>query len=118
MFIDCYFLNDVLNMSDHKPVRACINFNVPIQNSLNFEAYDDMNELKTINLPPNLENIQINTEFSQILLNQMKQYENSESESEYDKQNTINIIYRQLTDSIKKSYDTCSTTMTVNEYNK
>jgi len=51
MFIDCYFLNDVLNMSDHKPVRACINFNVPIQNSLNFDAYDDINAVKTIKLP-------------------------------------------------------------------
>ena len=46
----------------------------------------------------------------------MKQYEKLESDSKYDKQNTINIMYRQLTDSIKIAYDSCSTT--VNEYNK
>ena len=48
----------------------------------------------------------------------MKQYEKLESDSKYDKQNTINIMYRQFTDSIKMAYDSCSTTMTVNEYNK
>jgi hypothetical protein len=92
MFINCSFLDNIINLSDHKPVQLSISFNVPIRNFIDYNKNDEnLNELKIIKLSPNLENEEINKKFNQILLDQMKLFENITIDNESNKQNTINI---------------------------
>ena len=48
----------------------------------------------------------------------MKLFENITIDNASNKQNTINIMYKQLTDSIKIAFDSCSTTTTIKEFTK
>ena len=105
-------------MSDHKPVQVCLTFidSSPIFNKV--DLINNENEFKTITLPPKLENIEICNKFNLILVDQMKEYVNIQSNNSSDKQAMINIMYSQLTNSIKFAYDACSSTTTINELKK
>ena len=115
LLVRCSFLDDIINLSDHKTVQVCITFN---ESPYIFNREDRVNqdeELLTITLPPNLENVEICNKFNQILVDQMKQYDNFPLNESSNKQVIINIMYTQLTSSIKFAYDACSSTTTMNK---
>ena len=118
MLVSSSFLDDIINLSDHKPIQVCITFNKSNRIFNFFDKNNCDNEVKTITLLPNLENEEINKKFNRILLDQMKQYENIQIDDSSNKQAVVNMMYVQLTSSIKFAFDSCSSTTTMRESKK
>jgi hypothetical protein len=74
--VRCLFLDDVKSLSDHKPVQIWITFDT-MCSSINYaDKIDNADEFEIINLPPNLDNIEMCKKFNRVLMDQMKQYDN------------------------------------------
>ena len=118
LMVSCSFLDDVINLSDHKPVQIRITFDT-MCSRINYEdKIDNTDEFETINLPPNLDNIEMCKKFNRVLIDQMRQYDNLPIDNFSDKQNIINRMYQQLSSSIRFAFDSCSSTTSINKLKK
>ena len=116
--VRCSFLDDVINLSDHKPVQIWITFDTMCSRINYADKIDNTDEFETINLPPNLDNIEMCKKFNRVLMDQMKQYDNLPIDNFSDKQNIINRMYQQLSSSIRFAFDSCSSTTSINKLKK
>ena len=110
------YIDDDINLSDHKPLVIIIllNNNFSTNNSINV---DMQNCNKIIKLPPNFDNQEVYDKFNTLIMNNMQEYVNQPIEDVLNKQAIINIMYSQLSSVIRSTYDSCSRVVSVNSIN-
>jgi hypothetical protein len=71
LMVRCSFLDDVINLSDHKPVQIWITFDTMCSRINYADKIDNTDEFEIINLPPNLDNTEMCKKFNRVLMDQM-----------------------------------------------
>ncbi len=115
LIVRCSFLDDVINLSDHKPVQIWITFDTMCSRINYADKIDITDEFEIINLPPNLDNTEMCKKFNRVRMDQMRQYDNLPIDNFSDKQNIIDRMYQQLSISIRFAFDSCSSTTSISK---
>ena len=116
-FVNSSYIDDVINLSDHKPLLITIEWKSKL-NCFSQNILQTLNCDKIVKLPPNFNNFEIKDKFNSILKINMHKFVNRPIENNENKQFIIDSMYSQLTSSIKLAYDACSRTISVNNIKK
>ena len=71
LLVTCSFLDDIINLSDHKPVQLWITFDTMCSIANLTDRIDNNNIFEKITLAPNLDNIEMFKKFNFVLHEQM-----------------------------------------------
>jgi hypothetical protein len=110
------YIDDDINLSDHKPLLINIKWNEIIVNLIESNNYMNCNDI--ITLPPNFDNEEIKEKFNDLLVDDFENYINMPFVDFNNKQLIINTMYTQLTSSIKSAYVRCSRVVSSNYVKK
>jgi hypothetical protein len=110
-----YYDDNIINLSDHKPVIASFNY-LEEMIPRNESKQDD--KIEFITLYPNFDIDEVKDKFNNILVNEMEKFENIKIIGSDNKQQIIDDMYSQLTSSIKFAFDSCTRTTTLKSLNK
>jgi hypothetical protein len=99
------YLDDDINLSDHKPVLIKLKWN---HNNVNEQTNNYINCNNIITLPPNFDNEEIKDKFNKLIFDDFENYINMSIIDINNKQLIIDTMYCQLTTSIKSAYLNCS----------
>ena len=94
------YIDDSINLSDHKPLLIVIDWLVSFASSNISEIDCD----KLISLPQNFDNDEIKEKFNGLLFEQLENYINLPIIDNNNKQEIINAMYSQLSSSINSAY--------------
>ena len=110
--IESSYIENVIDLSDHKPIIVNIKWNATHAGINNHITCEDSNIV--IKLPPNFDNDEIRKKFNKILKDNMDCYKNLRIEDTSNKQLIIDHMYSQLSSSFQIANDACSRTTTMN----
>jgi len=111
--INSNYIDDVINLSDHKPLLVSIEWNVSYIDNFNTNLLTTCD--KIIIIPPNFDNIEIKEKFNSILKDEFKNCIDTQNNVYLNNQIKIDAMYCRLKSSIKSAYDKCSRVISSNK---
>ena len=111
--INSNYIDDVINLSDHKPLLVSIEWNVSYIDNFNTNLLTTCD--KIIIIPPNFDNIEVKEKFNSILKDEFKNCIDTQNNVYLNNQIKIDAMYCRLKSSIKSAYDKCSRVISSNK---
>ena len=111
--INSNYIDDVINLSDHKPLLVSIEWNLSYIDNSNTNVIATCD--KIIIIPPNFDNLEIKEKFNVILKDEFNNCIDTQNIINLNNQMKIDKLYCCLKSSIKSAYDKCSRVISSNK---